>query len=328
MSHDHSHHHHELDGNALSGGHDHHGGHSHAHGHSHVQEVSADNEKRVAWALAITTLFMLVEIIAGIASNSLALVSDGVHMLSDAFSLGLALVAFRLARRPADARRSYGYQRMQVLAAFTNGVFLLLISAGIGIEAIRRLFYPEGVGASTMLVVALIGLCVNALSFWVLQGGERENLNMRGAVVHVMGDLLGSAAAIIAALIILMTGLEIADPLLSLLACVLIVRSSISVLKGASHLLLEGTPDSVRSEDVRKVLTDIDEVVDVHDLHLWGLTEKDIMLSAHLRVAELSSRDQVLAQAQRELGRQFGIYHATLQIEGDQQPLECGAIHP
>lgn len=322
------------------GGHDHHThdhhGHSHAghsHHHGHVHDVTKDSEHRVMLALAITAIFMAVEIIVGLMANSLALVSDGIHMLSDAFSLGLALAAFRLGRRPPDAKRSYGYQRMQVLAAFSNGLVLVLLSLAIAFEALKRVIYPEEVAAHSMLVVAIIGLCVNALSFWILEGGDKHNLNMRGAALHVMGDLLGSVAAIAAAIIIMLTGFTAADPLLSLLACVLILRGAVRVLKSASHLLLEGTPENIDSEEVRGALEQLEGVQGVHDLHLWGLTEKEVMLSAHLTVTSEAVRDAVLHNATQALQQRFGIGHATLQVEGIDHASHCdchgsGALHP
>ncbi|MGJ8514391.1 cation diffusion facilitator family transporter [Carnimonas bestiolae] len=327
---DHAGHEHHAHGHS---GHAHHAHGGHGHHHGHVHDVTKDSEHRVMIALAITGIFMAVEIIVGLTANSLALVSDGIHMLSDAFSLGLALAAFRLGRRPADSKRSYGYQRMQVLAAFSNGLVLVLLSLAIGYEAIKRVIFPEDVAANSMLVVAIIGLCVNALSFWILEGGDKHNLNMRGAALHVMGDLLGSVAAIAAAIIIMLTGFTAADPLLSLLACVLILRGAVRVLKSASHLLLEGTPENIDSAEVREALEQLEGVTGVHDLHLWGLTEREVMLSAHLAVSSDTLRDEVLQRASRELQQRFGIGHATLQVEGEEHASDCdchasGVLHP
>lgn len=322
--HDHTHHH--ADGHL----HDH--GHSHGHGHSHVGEVTADSEQRVFWAMLITLTFMVVEILTGLFSHSLALISDGIHMLSDTFSLGLALFAFRLSRRPSNARHSYGYQRIQVLAAFTNGLVLLLIGLWIVIEAIERLFSPENVAATPMLVVAIIGLIVNGVSFWILEGGEHDNINLKGAALHVMGDLLGSAAAIIAAIIIKLTGFNEADPLLSILACILILRSAYAVLRRSSHILLEGAPEKVVPADVRQALGSVKGVTGVHDLHLWSLTDNDILLTAHLVIAEEQVDNCVLQAAHQELAQRFGIEHATLQIEkaGQEDEGVCshGLLHP
>lgn len=276
---------------------------------------------------------MVIEIVVGLMANSLALVSDGIHMLSDAFSLGLALVAFRLGRRPADARRSYGYKRMQVLAAFSNGLVLVLLSLLIAGEAIKRMVVPEAVAAGPMLIVALIGLGVNALSFWILEGGDQHSLNMRGAALHVMGDLLGSVAAIAAAIIISLTGFTAADPLLSLLACVLILRGAVRVLRSSAHILLEGTPEHLDAATVRAELEQLQGVQSVHDLHLWGLTEQEIMLSAHLVVSSEARRDAVLHSAALALEQRFAIRHATLQVEGVEHGSDCDChasayLHP
>ena len=239
--HDHDHHDHGHDHAAHAAKadkHDH--GHSHGHGHGHHHHGSS-NETRLTWALAITATFMVVEVIGGWISGSLALLADAVHMLTDAASLALALVALRVAKRPADALFSYGQARYEVLAAFVNGLALLLLSAWIVFESIQRLLAPAPVIGSTMLVIATLGFIANLVSFLVLRDGE-DSLNLRGAMLHVLGDLLGSAAAIAAALVILATGWTPIDPILSAFVAVLILKGGWRVTKESAHILLEGAP--------------------------------------------------------------------------------------
>ncbi|KXS37941.1 MAG: cation efflux system protein, CDF family [Halomonadaceae bacterium T82-2] len=300
MAHDHAHHH----------------GHDHDHDHDHAPTVTADSERRVRLAMWLTAGFMLAEVIGGWWSGSLALLADAGHMVSDAASLGLALFAFRLGRRAPDARRTFGYQRFQVLAAFVNGLTLLAIGVGIVIAAIKRFYAPVDVMAGTMMGVAVLGLLVNLGGFAILHAGDRDNINLRGAILHVMGDLLGSVAAIVASLVIMFTGWDVADPLLSLLAAALILRGAWKIVRRSAHTLLEGTPDGVEIAEIHEALASVEGVSDVHDVHLWGLTPQDPLLSLHLVVDAEADNDRVLREAYARLHERFGIHHATLQLEG------------
>jgi len=201
------------------------------------------NIKRVQIALALTGTFMLVEVAGGILSGSLALLADAGHMLTDTMALALSAIAFRVSSRPADEKRSYGYQRFQILAAFVNGLSLLVIVGWILFEAVQRILSPSMVMGQTMLIVAAAGLVINIIVFFVLHGGDQENLNMRGAALHVLGDLLGSVAAITAALVILYTGWMPIDPILSIGVALLIFRSAWHLVKRSGHILLEGAPE-------------------------------------------------------------------------------------
>jgi len=232
-------------------GHDH--GHSHAHHHSHSH---SNNERRLFLALLLTGGFMVVEALGGILSGSLALLADAGHMLTDTAALGLSWYAFRVSRQPATVSRSYGEHRFQVLAALINGVSLIAVAVWIVIEAVRRLFDPVAVLGGTMLWIALTGLAVNIAAFAVLHGSDRENLNMRGAFLHVLGDMLGSVAAIIAAGVILWTGWTPIDPLLSVLVAALILRSAWMLAGRSWHVLMEGTPEGLDVERLRRELTE------------------------------------------------------------------------
>ena len=225
-----------------------HGSHSHNHGHAgHSHGAAhANNERRMGLAAALTGAFMFAEVAGGIAAGSLALIADAGHMLTDFASLSLAWFGFRLSRRPADWRRTYGFDRFQVLVAFANGLALFAIAAWIVYEAIERLMTTPQVSGGIMVVVATLGLFVNIAAFWLLQGADRDNLNIRGAAVHVLGDLLGSVAALAAGAVILLTGWTPIDPLLSILVALIIVRSGWQVTADAAHILLEGAPQRAR----------------------------------------------------------------------------------
>ena len=291
----------------------HHHGHSHDHGPHHAH---ASSERRLLIALVLIGVFMVVEVIAAIYSQSLALLADAGHMLTDTVSLALAWVAIRISRRPADHLRSYGYDRVQVLAAFVNGVTLLAISVWIVVEAVMRLINPVTVQGEPMFVVALIGLGVNIVVFAILHGGAKENLNMRGALIHVLGDLLGSVAAIVAALVIIWTGWMQADPLLSALVALLILRGAWQITRQSGHVLLEGAPEDL---DIALLQSELPKAVagitDVHHVHAWMLSPEKKMLTLHARVSGEGDADRVTREINDFLNKRHGIAHVTVQIE-------------
>jgi cobalt-zinc-cadmium efflux system protein len=284
--------------------------------HNHHHTPAADNERRLLWAMLLIGSFMVVEAVGGILSGSLALLADAGHMLTDTASLALAWLAARTARRPADALRTYGYYRIQILAALLNGAGFIVLVGWIAFEAVQRLMQPVEVMGGMMLVVALIGLLVNLVAFAILHGGSGQDLNLRGALVHVLGDLLGSVAAISAAGVILLTGWMPIDPLLSLLVALLILRSAWYVVRHSSHILLEGTPEDVDVERLRSTLTEaVPAVQDIHHIHVWSLTPERPLLTMHVRVAEASDAAAVLAALKHILIERFAIRHSTIQIE-------------
>ena len=293
--------------------HDH---HDHGHHHHHHAEVSATNERRVLIAALLTGGFMLAELIGGLITGSLALLADAAHMLTDFAALFLAWLAFRLSRRPADTSRTYGFDRLQILAAFANAVTLIVLVAWIAAEAASRLLNPEPVMATGMLVVAALGLLVNIAAFAVLHGADRDNLNIRGALAHVMGDLLGSVAALVAAGVILVTGWTPIDPILSLLIAGLIAVSAFRLLRDSGRVLLEAAPRGVDPDAVRADLMDrIDAVEDVHHLHVWCLTPERPMATLHVRIAEAANAGEALAAVKARLKAQFGLDHVTVEVE-------------
>ncbi|HEY0913940.1 MAG TPA: cation diffusion facilitator family transporter [Solimonas sp.] len=287
-----------------------HGSHGHSHDHPH------GSERQLLIAFILTAGFMLAEVIGGLISGSLALIADAGHMLTDAASLALALFAVRLSRRPSDRRRSYGYGRMQVLAAFVNGLSLLALIAWIAIEAVMRLFEPVPVLAGPMLVIACLGLLVNLAAFWILHRGERGNLNVDGALAHVLGDLLGSVAAIIAALVIMATGWTPVDPLLSVLVCGLILRTALRITRESGHILLQGSPTELDLAQLeREVRAAVPGVAGIHHVHLWSLTPEERIITLHAVLGPAADGDQVTAGIGDFLRSSRGIGHVTVQIE-------------
>ena len=290
---------------------------SHAHGHHHDQTSS--NMRRVIIALVLTGTFMVVEVIGGILSGSLALLADAGHMLSDTIALGLAAVAFSVSKRPGDKKLTYGYQRFQILAAFVNGLTLLAIVGWILIEAVQRFITPSDVMGETMLVVASAGLVVNIIAFAVLHGGDKENLNIRGAALHVAGDLLGSVAAIIAAIVIIYSGWMAIDPILSIAVAMLILKSAWSLVRRSAHVLLEGAPDWLDVPAMQeRIIAQVPQVAGVHHVHVWGLTPQDLMMTMHVRLSgKLDNPTSVIRQIKKIMLDEYGIGHSTIEIETD-----------
>lgn len=285
-------------------------------GHDHGQQ-NRENSRRVLAALCLTGIFMVVEVAGGIISGSLALLADAGHMLTDTMALGLSAYAFRVAAKPADASRSYGYLRAQIIAAFVNGLSLLVIVGWILFEAVIRLIEPPDVIGSTMLVVASIGLMVNVVSFLILHGGDQDNLNVRGAALHVLGDLLGSVAAIVAAVVIIRTGWMPIDPILSMLVAMLILRSAWRLVKRSAHILLEGAPEWFDVDDMReKIMKFVPEVIEIHHVHVWGLTPQHPMLTMHVVLANLiADTTPIVRRVKEVLSREFAVDHSTIEIE-------------
>ncbi|NIM28884.1 MAG: cation diffusion facilitator family transporter [Gammaproteobacteria bacterium] len=266
--------------------------------------------------MLITAGFMAVEAAGGLLAGSLALLADAGHMFTDTAALAFAWLAFRLARRPADAERSYGYHRFQVLAAFLNGVVLIAIVVWIVAEAVERLREPVEILGGLMLAVAVIGLLANVVAYVILHGGSRDNLNVRGALLHVMGDLLGSAAAIVAALVIIATDWKPIDPILSVLVALLILRSAWALVRQSTHVLLEGTPSEIDVSELKAALVEnVPEIDDVHHVHVWTLATGKLVMTLHAHVTEGSDSQRALRSIHSICRERFGVTHVTVQIE-------------
>jgi len=267
-------------------------------------------------ALVLTGAFMIVEVVGGIISGSLALLADAGHMLTDTMALALAAMAFHVSKRPPDGNLTFGYQRFQILAAFVNGLSLLAVVGWILFEAIRRFLSPNEILGETMLVVAAAGLVVNLISFAVLHSGDQDNLNIRGAALHVAGDLLGSVAAIVAALVIIYTGWTLIDPILSVAVAALILKSAWSLVKRSAHILLEGAPEWLDVQMMQdRIVAGVPGVSEIHHVHIWGLTPQELMLTMHMCVTDGTTQSEVVRETKQFLKNEYGIGHATIEVD-------------
>lgn len=284
----------------------------------------AGRQRRMLWAMLLTASFTLAEVVAGLLSGSLALLADAGHMLTDTAALAIAWLAARLSQRPPDRLRSYGYQRLQVIAALMNSVGFIAIVAWILFEALRRLQQPVEVLGGPMLAVAVLGLVVNLIALALLHSGHQHDLNARAAMLHVIGDLLGSVAAIAAASIILLTGWMPIDPLLSVLVALLILRSALGVVRQSLHILLEGTPEDFdRAALEQALVAAVPGVTGIHHIHVWSLSPEKPLLTMHVDITDTSDYHRTLLDIKRVLSEDFGIHHATVQIE----PGHCADSH-
>lgn len=296
--------------------------HHHAHGHcghhhGHHHDGRGGNQKGLAIAFGITVGIMVLEFIGGLVTNSLALLSDSGHMLSDAASLFLSLVAAWFAARPPSPKRTYGFYRLEILAALLNGVTLVVMAGWIVWEAIERFSHPPAVASGSMMLIAAIGLLANAASAWMLvrKGNVNDNVNVRSAYLHVLGDALGSVGAIAAGLVMWLFGWYAADPLVSVFVAVLILKGAFAIIKQTVHILMEGTPAAIDQTEVKAALAAIDGVIDVHDLHIWTITSGLDSLSCHLLIEDGRDAQAILQRAIDVVETHFHIRHATIQIE-------------
>jgi cobalt-zinc-cadmium efflux system protein len=290
--------------------------------HDHAPGVRGGSNRRLlATSLAITTVVMLVQIVGAALSGSLALLADAAHMFTDAAALVVALVASAVAARPADDRRTFGYQRAEVFGALVNGVILIALSVWVAVEAVLRLVGPreEEVAGGLMLVVAVVGLLANGIAMWLLSGAQRRSINVRGAYLEVVGDLLGSVAVIVAAVVILTTGWAPADAVASLLIAAMIVPRAVGLLREVASVLGESTPKGIHVQEIRDHILGTSGVVDVHDVHVWQLTRGAPVFSAHVVVDDAAMRDgrsgRILASLQGCLSQHFDVAHSTFQLE-------------
>src|SRR5271170_3627550 len=299
-------------------------GHSHAHGHAHVLTTQAINT-RMAFAVALNLTFVIIEGGFGLLSNSVALIADAGHNLSDVLGLVCAWTAMYLGRRPPGARFTYGLGRSSVLAALANAVLLLLACGAIAWEAVGRLASPPAVAAATVMGVAASGIVINGLSAWLLHAGSHGDLNRRSAFIHMLGDAAISAGVLVSGALILYTGWSRLDPIVSLLIVAAILVSTWGLLRDSLHLSLDGVPASVNSSAVMSYLADQRGVTDVHDLHIWALSTTSVALTAHLVVPDRAADEALLGTLTPRLKQRFHIDHATLQIERDRCEHGCSA---
>jgi cobalt-zinc-cadmium efflux system protein len=305
-----------------SAAHDHAHGHTHSHTHSHAASTRA-----LAWALGLTFVILLVEAIGGWVSNSLALLADAGHVLTDAGALGLSLFVAWLSRQPSSAEKTYGYLRWEILAALLNGATLLGISVWIVIEALQRFRHPEPVAGGVMLGAAALGLVVNGVAARLLHGAHEHSLNVRGAYLHVLGDMLASFGTVVAAVVIRYTGWLHADPIASLVTTLLIVAGAWTLVRESVDVLLEASPPHIDLEKVRTRLESIPNVESVHDLHVWTVTSGMVAMSAHAIVRDSNCHQRVLELAHDRL-IDMGIQHVTIQLECEAMDEREPHLHP
>jgi cobalt-zinc-cadmium efflux system protein len=305
----------------MSNHHHHEGEHAHSHGPGAYREA---DRKALLTAAGLTTGFMLAEVVGGLLTGSLALLADAGHMLSDSFSLFLALGAVALAARPATAKRTFGFNRAEILAALVNGVLLVVVSIWIIVEAIGRIGDPPEILGGWMLVVAVAGLLVNLLAGWVLYRSAGESLNVKAALRHVLADVAGSVGVILAAVIILATGWELADPIVSIVISILIAASAWSILRDSVDVLLEAAPRGMDTEEIGYAMAGLKGVDEVHDLHVWEITSGMPMLSAHVLVGPEADCHAIRGDLEKLLRERYEIGHSTLQVEhtSNQGPIQ------
>lgn len=267
-------------------------------------------------AAVFTCGYMIAEAVGGLFTGSLALLADAGHMLTDSVALVLAYVAYRMSEQPGTSRMTYGFDRLKILVAYTNGLSVLVIALWITVEAVQRYTSPEPVLGGPMLVIATLGLVVNVGVFFVLNSGDRESLNLRAAILHVLGDLLGSIAAIAAALIILATGWYPADPLLSVLVSLLLVYSAWKLIRDAGLILLEAAPPNIeRNEVADDIAAHAEGVSNIHHMHVWSLDDRQLMATLHARLAKNADAERAIGAIKKRLSEEHGIHHATVEVE-------------
>lgn len=301
--------------------------------HDHAHGIRGSGSRRLLTiSLCLTATVMVVQVIGAILTGSLALLADAAHMFTDASALVIALIASAVAARPADDRRTFGYQRAEVLGALVNAIILIVLSVSVGIEGVHRLFEPTSaeIGGPLMLVVAVIGLIANAIAMWLLSSAQKTNINVRGAYLEVLGDLIGSAAVIVAAIVIVVTGWMPADAIASLFIAVMIIPRAITLLREVFSVLAESAPKDTHVSEIREHMLGFDGVTSVHDVHVWQLTRGAPVFTAHVGVQpELFAEGragELLEQLQGCLADHFDVAHSTFQLEPEGQA-ECTDTH-
>jgi len=293
-------------------------GHEHDAGHGH-----ASSTKLLVVSLVFTTAYAGVEVVGGLWANSLALIADAGHMVTDSLSLGIGAFAAWLSQRRASRRHTYGFARAETIGALVNVLFMLGVVVWIVIAAVERLADPQDVGGVTVMIVAFVGLLVNIAVAWILMRGDK-NMNVRAALLHVLGDLAGSVAALAAGLVIYLTGWLPIDPLLSLFISLLIGIASFNVLRDVLRVLMEGAPEDIDIAEIKQAMAEVEGVVEAHHVHVWSLSSSRRALSAEIKLDEIGDWDAILPQLQALLSERFGLAHSTLQPETQQTPDHAG----
>jgi cobalt-zinc-cadmium efflux system protein len=305
----------------MSAGHDH-GGHAHDH-------TAGANAKMLSWALALTTAYLFAEVVGAFVFNSLALLSDAAHMLTDVAALVIALLAIRLGQKPADDKRTFGYKRFEILAAAFNALLLFGVAIYVLVEAVQRFRQPEAVQSTGMMIVAVIGLVVNLISMKLLTSGKDASMNVKGAYLEVWADMIGSVGVIAGALAIRFTGWTWVDPVVAVGIGLWVLPRTWVLLRDTTNVLLEGVPGGIKLADLRASIAGVPGVAGVHDLHVWSMASDDINCTAHVTLVDGAGADAVRKAVAGTLDSRFGIEHCTIQTEAAAEPCEdTGHLHP
>lgn len=296
-------------------------------GHAGHDHTAGANQKSLTIALALTSTFLVVELVGGIMAQSLALISDAAHMMTDVAALIIALMAIRIGKRPADDKRTFGYHRFEILAAAVNAIMLFVVAIYIVYEAYRRLTAPPEIQSTAMLVIAVLGLIINLISMRLLQGGQEKSLNVKGAYLEVWADMIGSVGVILGAVILKLTGWTWVDSVVAVLIGFWVVPRTWTLLKSAINILLEGVPEDVDLDAIRKDLLAIPGVVSLHDLHVWSMTTGKTTLTTHMVIASNVDAEEGILPAARQRLAAAGIYHVTIQCEVNPCGHEDGGDH-
>lgn len=281
---------------------------------NHCKHHHKHNSKNLLVVLILTTLYMVAEFLGGYFTNSLALTADAGHMLGDVGALALSFFAIWLSGRKAPTEKTYGYFRAEIFAAFINGVALVIIALTIIYEAYFRIIHPQKINSLIMMFIALGGLIVNIIGAYILHSQSKENLNIKGAFLHIIGDLLGSIGAIIAGILIYFGHFYIADPIISIIIAAFILYSSMNLINSAVQILMEAAPSNINIEEIKNAILEFEDVIDVHDLHIWSINSGNISLSVHI-VSEFKNNEKILCKVNSLLKEKFNILHSTIQIE-------------
>ena len=280
---------------------------------------SGNVQKKLKIVFVVSVSTFVFQIIGGIISNSLALIADSLHLLIDFSAIGITLFAFKISNRPHSEKLTFGFHRAEIVAAFINGISLIVMASILFYEAYRRILQPSKIESETLLIFALIGLLANIVMIFLLKPESKSNLNIKGAYLHVLGDLLSSIGVIVGAIVILFTEFPIIDTIVSIGIAILIVRSGILLSKKCLHIFMEGSPSEIKSEDISKELENFEEITEIHDLHVWTLTSNLYAMTVHVKVKQefLPKTNEILKKINFSMKQRFGITHCTIQIEGD-----------
>ncbi|ADR18089.1 cation diffusion facilitator family transporter [Calditerrivibrio nitroreducens] len=295
--------------------HSHSHSHDHSHAHSHLEDISG---KRLFWVIVLNLAITTSEVVGGVISGSLSLISDALHNLSDAAAVVISYIAIQLGKKSSSLKHTFGLKRAEILAALLNSAVLVGVSIYLFYEAIKKFYHPEPIAGGVMLIIAIIGLCGNILSIFLLESGSRENLNIRSAYLHMLSDAISSVAVILGALGIIYFKIYWIDPMLTILIGVYVLKESFGILKNSVHILMEGVPINISLDEIKEKIESIEDVLNVHHIHLWQIGEKEVHIEMHVDLKDMMlSKTEKIRKEIEQLMQMYGINHVTVQFETD-----------